>query len=73
MESTLEPIRIYVVIDFLQGMMSIDGKNIKAKVKKKKTRWKSPKIPRCYICYEINLLFFNRTPHSQMWQDFANN
>lgn len=35
MESTLEPIRIYVVIDFLQGMMSIDGKNIKAKVKKK--------------------------------------
>jgi hypothetical protein len=36
MESTLESIQIYVVIDFLQGMMSIDGKNIKAKVERKK-------------------------------------
>jgi hypothetical protein len=36
MESTLEPVQIYVIIDFLQGMMSIDGKNIKAKVERKK-------------------------------------
>ncbi len=64
MESTLEPVQIYVVIDFLQGMMSIDGKNIKAKVERKK----GENHPRCCICYEINLLLFNRTPHNQMWQ-----
>jgi hypothetical protein len=36
MENTLEPVQIYVIIDFLQDMMSIDGKNIKAKVEIKK-------------------------------------
>jgi hypothetical protein len=51
LEGTLEPIQIYVVIDFLEGMMLIDGKNIKARVERKKGDFLDVAFVTKLICY----------------------
>jgi len=53
----LEFVQIYVIIDFLQGMMSIDGKNIKAKVERKKSG-NHPKGDFLDVAFAMKLIYY---------------